>query len=186
MQPTVWVQKSQLWFWKLVSALLWVCAESMTHFSIWRAPRISTLDVECKPNFWLLGKSASLLGSPQTGVDFHREGVFPGFISFIFYSTGSEALTCSRLQLHRLQTIPFFRFLPPKISCMSNPISAYVSCVKGMCCVFSSELEFWKSSQILPFPSVLIFIWSLNLFGCTLKIFLSNALLVSIYTLFIP
>ena len=80
----------------------------------------------------------------------------------------------------------FFRFLPPKISCMSNPISAYVSCVKGMCCVFSGELEFWKSSQILPFPSVLIFIWSLNLFGCTLKIFLSNALLVSIYTLFIP
>lgn len=112
MQPTVWVQKSQLWFWKLVSALLWVCAESMTHFSIWRAPRISTLDVECKPNFWLLSKLASLLDSPQTVVDFHREGVFSGFISFIFYSTGSEALTCSHLQLHLLQTIPFFRFLP--------------------------------------------------------------------------
>lgn len=66
MQPTVWVQKPQLWFWKLVSAL-WVCTETMTQFSIWRAPRISTLDVECKPNFWLLGKSESLLDSPQTG-----------------------------------------------------------------------------------------------------------------------
>ena len=45
-------------------------------------------------------------------VDFHREGVFPGLISFIFYRTGSEVLTCSHLQLHLLQTIPFFRFLP--------------------------------------------------------------------------
>ena len=45
-------------------------------------------------------------------MDFHREGVFSGLISFIFYRTGSEALTRSHLQLHLLQTIPFFRFLP--------------------------------------------------------------------------